>query len=289
MNCQNKREEKYVRWNELLKVHQVDYQLLINDYLFNLYKQIGREGNTTEGIERLNRAREVLKFTNSLLIYLDSLENEIKKIPEKNLQKLMIGEKLEGKAYKLQSKLQAFQIWLIENNSDLYVEKPDFQRIMPDNRQLALYKKTQYEKLNFIESNFKSISKNQLLSSILNIRFQILFCVDDVLKKLGCKTQYDLYSWIYPVPTAIPKAEYITKDSDYQAIMFFGTPSYKRFYIMYDDKIIQPKEYSSTHNIQFTAIGEGEKSWQAEIKIKRSSPFKDTIILISHKYYVIPK
>jgi hypothetical protein len=287
-NCQNRREEKYARWNGHLKAHQVDYQAVINESVRLLHKQVSREGNTQEGKERLNRASEMLKATYALLIYVDSLENEIRKTPENNLQNLIIGEKSNGKAYKLQSKLRTFQIWLLQKNADLGYIQADFQRIISDTLILTLYGHLQYKKWSFIETNFKNIAKSQMLANVLTIKHQILFCADDILKKLGGGIGDNSHNYNFPMPMAIAEADTIAQGFDYQAIMFYSSIPNRVFQLVFDNKIIPSNDNRITHNVRFKVSGEGEKSWQAQIKCKNSYTLNDSIFSFSQKYYVLP-
>lgn len=287
LSCQDKREEKYARWNEILESHLLDYEANIKYSMLHLRWQVRKEGKTEEGRERISRALDLQRKSRPISSFLDSLKIRIKNTSEQDLPKLLIGTQKNGQLYRLQNKITDFKAWIERECSDLDIETHFPNQSINDSLVLPYYKKSILEKLDFMEDNISKLSKNEALKLIYLQRNYITILMENVLKRLGAFQGY--YNYFPPEPSPIihSKADTIIQNTDYQGIMFLSSRRWPRlnfWYLKEDDEVIFPN-----YSVNEKALREGEQTWQGQIYFADLEYLKDTLIPISQKYYVLSK
>jgi hypothetical protein len=286
MNCQNKREEKYERWNELLQNYSYKYHSFFRSYLDELEGRVGKEGNTPEGLKRLERAYILVKNAENMALSIDSLIQEINKNNYKSLDKFLFGENKDGKVYQIQNKILVYKKRLIKDFKDINFIEDDTAYIAKGNTKTQAYQKTPYVKLDFIEAKFAQVTKNEVLNALQKLQLEIKEVGAEILMKLGFRGYSESG---FNQERVMALADTVVSGFDYQAIIGFNTNFRARpihFIKVNGSDVIHLK---NGYKLQFTTSSEGEKSWQAQIKCKNSYTLNDSIFSFSHNYFVSPK
>jgi hypothetical protein len=288
--CRSDLDSRFQHWQQVLSEQGLNGQKQLPNLLASLKQQVRREGNTTEGKDRIRRGEMLLSAADSLLIDLENLKSEIRQTEASQLNELLLGKQKTGKAYQIQQKIDAFSQWILKNYEDVGASEADFGKLFNQPIIDSIFKNTMLEKRNFAEFYFKDHSPIQAMTQIDVFKNFVIYRSQEVLKKLGAWAGYHAISCCFSAfPTILAKADTITEGADYEAVVFYNfCDKFKTFEFHFPNNLAKKSEYDM-HYVKFRPEKQGKQIWQAQIDHYNSGTAQDTSFSISQEYFVIPQ
>jgi gliding motility-associated protein GldM len=293
--------DKFVFLNQSLE-HSLDGAKAASEAALQaLIKQVQKEGNTTEGRERIKRADELKKETAKLLGEIDKYKRKLIEAGEgvdpktgsvKNpkeetkVEIMMIGPTKNGLGYDLKKKLDAYNEYLVKEYGDLGFSKSDFLPLAEGNQNNPLYKNDPVQRgKDFAEANFGQTPVVAALAVLTQKQTEIVRYEQEVLKKLGAGEFGKEIKFDQITALASADANVIAAGSEYRAEMFISATSSKSGAKMtYNGSPVRVNE-KGVGEVKFVAAGNGEQSWRGTITINNRG--RDTTFTFEKKFTVV--
>jgi GldM N-terminal domain len=264
-------------------------QILQRKMVWQLKKQVEKEGNTQEGQERVIRAKKVNQATDSLLKQIDELKTEVQKTPQNSLNQLLLGAQKNGKAHQLAQKIKQYYNWLLKNNEDIGVDAELLPELPRNNPNKGFYKDTPFQNLGFAEHNFKNTNPIQAMVQLDQLQNEIYRYNFEVLKKLGAGMYEKGMRFDRIEPKVFAQSDTIRENEDFEASLVIGISPQFQYYEWYFPQQPSNQYEVKGRTLRFKTEGNGQQTWQTQLKYTDYQNFADCTIYISQPYFVLPK
>ncbi|WP_045114371.1 type IX secretion system motor protein PorM/GldM [Microscilla marina] len=193
--------DKFIFLNSALEHSLTNAKKSSDQALEALKRDVKKNGNSRQGLERIKRAELLKKKTSEIIGEvtkikqilikdagdgIDSKTHVVKNPKEEGkVGEIMIGESEgKGEGYKLKDKLDKYVAWLSAEFKDL--DLPKFEPLAEGNKKKALYANDPIQKnKDFAEANFGHTPVVAALAVLTQKQSEILRYQAEVLKKLG--------------------------------------------------------------------------------------------------------
>lgn len=268
-----------------LEASLIDAITVAKDREINLYKDVSKQGNPTEGLERIKRVKELTTVTDKLMIKLEEAKTALQQLDPDEYTityDLMVRMRV---ACKIKNELDDYVKWLNAEFKDL--ELPKFEPLAQGNKKNPLYYTIQPDR-DFAHNYFSSTSASEALAFITQKQLLVKRYEMEVLKKLS--PAYDAvflgYCNTVQVILMSKNKEVVQAGEMYTADMFIGLyPSFANPQMKINGELWQG--YERQVKVEFTTQEAGKQFWEGEITYKHKGKYQT----VKHKvpYEVLPK
>ncbi|HAS40103.1 MAG TPA: hypothetical protein DCS93_06465 [Microscillaceae bacterium] len=269
--------------NQTLDTIYVDAYTASQDALIDLRKEVRKQGNPREGLDRVKRAALLAKKTNQVFASLEEAKGYLQKldpVEQATTERFMIRSRF---AYQLKANLDGYTQWLTNEFRDL--DLPRFAPLAEGNEENSLYYVSEPDK-DFAHNYFESTPAIGAIALLSQKQIQLKRYEMVVLKKLGSEPTGILCGGGWIAPTLGKLKIVIPVGDEYTADMFIGASARET-----NPRMILNGEplsvRSGSTNIRFETKEIGPQFWEGKVVYKHKGRYKT----VAHKvpFEVLPK
>ena len=250
-----------------------------------LREDVRKNGNSREGLDRIQRAALLKKRTNAVIANLEKTKNYLKTLPQNSHDQANHWMIRQRTAYQIKDELDKYVDWLMKEFKDLNL--PKFEKIANGNEENSLYFVWEPDR-DFAHNYFKYAIPTEAMAILTQKQLIIKRYESEVLKKLGGGGFYSCCwcgFWKIEASTHTP-INTIQVGDEYTADMFISASASKT------NPRMTLNGYPITvrdgiGDVQFTAKGRRKQYWEGRITFRKKWG-KDTTFMQRIPYEVLP-
>lgn len=254
-----------------------------------LRKDVKRNGNSREGLERIKRVRVLQQRTNKLIQKLEGWKMPLQKY--RNDGKTVVAKMmLDGaKGYELKQQLDTYVNWLTKEFIDL--DLPKFEKLAEGNEKKALYDNDWIKiSKDFAHLHFEHVSPAIALGILTEKQLEIKRYEAEVMKKIGvggfssCCFCFDRIEPFVIVPSrTVQIGDEYTADLFITGKLVRARSPWTKVRMLTNKTPVPVKD--GTLELTFSPGGTGTQYWTGKITYQ-TIDYKDTTVLLNTKLTV---
>lgn len=295
--------DKFLFLNSSLELSLAESQSASEAALAAFKKQVSKEGNAAEGLQKIKDAEELKKETAKIIGEIDKIKTKIIRDAgsgidpktngpvnpkeETKVEVIMVGTNKKGLAYDLEKKLNGYVDYLQKDYKE-YVETGNlhFPKLATGNQNLPFYRNDPVQRnKDFANAGFAQTPVVAALAFLTLKQNEVIKYEQALLKEI---TKSDITKEIKfdkIVAMASADANVVAEGTEYTADLFISASSSRSDAIMTANGANLRPNADGIGKVKFTAVGSGEQEWTGTVTIKNKN--KDTTFKISKKYMVV--
>ncbi|TAF67683.1 MAG: gliding motility protein GldM [Cytophagales bacterium] len=293
--------DKFIFLNDSLEHAYAEAEKTSKGAVAALEKQVAKEGNAREGLERVKRAKELRAKTEALIKKMEAIKQELitagdgpghgghgVKNPkeETKVEVLMVGPEgsKSGKGYTLEKDLNDYVKYLNTQFKDMGITNLSPLAIGNENKAYYADDAVQRNK-DFAQASFQSTPVVAALAIVTQLENEVLKYEQEVLKKLGAgdfgrELKFDKIEAVVAVESSV-----LAPGDEFKAKLYLSAAaSNAKMQMFFNGAAVQMKEGVGVVT-QRVAGGAGEVPWEGKIIFNNRG--KDTTFVVKGKYKVI--
>jgi len=246
------------------------------DALISLRKDVRKQGNSREGLERVKRAELLIKKTNGIFTKLEEAKGYLQKLDpaeQATTERFMVRS---GFAYQLKANLDDYTRWLQNEFRDL--DLPKFAPLAEGNEKNPLYQISEPDR-DFAYNYFASTSATEAMALITQKQTEVKRYEKAVLGKLWNEPGFFSCYGCGWIGLKLWQTNYIIPVGEtYTAAMFIGRAvSEANPQMMMNNQFLTI--WNGTTEIGFETQKTGQQFWEGKIVYKHEGRYKT----VTHK------